>query len=125
MPGDLVNHVTWPPLLPSSLSNKKRKESPPAPCPNKKHKNNWVNWSLEPHLSKLQQAVLEWDKKLGQYFDSNGEAHSLQTFVNVNGIPYDTFKKYVGENQCIIGKGVGCPSLLSSEEHTLIAQTLI
>jgi hypothetical protein len=42
--------------------------------------------------------------------DNNGESNSLKVFSYMVGIPYDTFKKYVcddEEKHCKVGNGVG------------------
>jgi hypothetical protein len=82
---------------------------------NPKKKKSRTNWSKGEPLERVTKAVLEWSDKTARYWDSNGEAHSLQEFSTVVNIPYNTLRKYVPPSDATskreLGKSAGRPSL--------------
>jgi hypothetical protein len=85
-----------PPPAPNGTEIKEPDEAP-------KLKARRTNWSLPENVPKLKKAVSDWDNDIGDAVDSNGEKRSLAAFSNTVGIPYNTFKQYVGKDKNIAG----------------------
>ena len=68
----------------------------------------------------------DWLDSRGDRTYSDGEViDSLKLFCGVFGIPYNTFKKYVGENKnkrSNSGSAVGCIPLLPSGDQIFVAE---
>jgi hypothetical protein len=70
-----------------------KRKTPPSNVP--KVKKARANYSSGEALEKLTEAVNEWNSGTGRALDSNGEKRGLVQFLNIFGIPFDTFRKYV------------------------------
>ena len=68
----------------------------------------------------------DWLDSKGDRIDSDDEViNSLKLFCGVADIPYNTFKKCVGENESRrrkIGSAVGCRPLLPSGDQRFVAE---
>ena len=73
-PGPAPKHPKKPPP----------KTTPATPCPPKatttKVKVRRTNWGVGAAAIKLGKAITDWDKKIGEALDNNGEKQSLQVF---------------------------------------------
>ena len=64
----------------------------------KKRNNKRVNWGQGSHKEQMDKAVSDWLDSKGDRIDSDDEGiNSLKLFCGLVNIPYNTFKKYVGE----------------------------
>ena len=74
----------------------------------------------------MNKAVSDWLDLKGDIIGSDDELiDSLKLFCGVVDIPYNTFKKYVGENENNIrkiGSAVGCRPLLPSGDQRFVAE---
>ena len=74
----------------------------------------------------MYKVVSDWLDPKGDRIDSDDEGiNSLKLFCGVVDIPYNNFKKYVGENENKrrkIGYAVGCRPLLPSGDQRFVAE---
>ena len=77
-----------------------------------KNNNKRVNWGQDSHKEQMDKVVSDCLDSKGDRIDSDDEViDSLRFFCGVVDIPYNTFKKYVGENENKrrkIGSALGC-----------------
>ena len=86
-----------------------------------------TNWGVGAAAIKLGKAVTDWDEKIGEALDKNGEKRSLQVFCNVVEIPYNTFKHYVSSEKDkprVVGDSVGRQPLLRKDQQDFVADVL-
>ena len=90
----------------------------------KKKNNERVNWGRGSHKERIDKAVSDWLDSKGDRIGSDYKViNSLKLFCGVVDIPYNTFKKYVGENENKrrkIGSAVGCRTFLPSGDQRFV-----
>ena len=68
---------------------------------------------------KLGKAVTNWDKKIGEALDNNGEKRSIQVFCNTVEIPCNRFKHCVyskKDKRRVVGDSIGRHPLLRKDQ---------
>ena len=92
----------------------------------KKKNNKRVSWGKGSHKEQMDKAVSDWlDSKVYRIDSDDKVIDSMKLFCGVVDIPYNTFKKYVGENENKIrkiGSAVGCIPLLPYGDQRFVAE---
>lgn len=87
-----------------------------------------INWAKPPHRAKLEQAISEWDNKMGDALDINGNpVTSPHIFAAMVEIPYGTLYHYIHPDKsrhARIGNGVGAKTILDETEIHLVGDVL-
>jgi hypothetical protein len=84
-----------------------------------------TNWSKGEDLRRLQEAVNAWNVKSERTLDSNAEPMTRNAFANLNGIPPETFRKYVQQqNPRVVGNSVGTKAIITKKDSQFVADVL-